>query len=35
MDWLATLQFLVTLGLLFAAARLLFGINRKPPPRKR
>jgi len=35
MNWIANLQFLVTLGLLFAAARLLFGIKQKPPGRKR
>jgi hypothetical protein len=34
MDWIANLQFLVTLGLLFFAARLLLGITRKPPSRK-
>jgi|SoimicmetaTmtHMA_FD_contig_31_16997666_length_397_multi_1_in_0_out_0_2 hypothetical protein len=33
MDWLATLQFAITFALLFAAARLLFGIGRKPPKR--
>jgi hypothetical protein len=33
MNWLTTLQFLITAALLFAAARLLFGIDRKPPRR--